>query len=132
MVCNNVIKSNLFYKPDLDIGVIMNDRYSLWLFVLQAFGNLKRLWLYFYLCIYWWIAAVLFVCKYSIVLAESLCKYLYIQPLYKAIHSASCAYTGRFLSQAQHCDLMAVHLQKYFIFPKSLSVTCTLSFTPQM
>jgi len=70
-----------------------------------------------------------FLCKfeYSVVLAESLCTKLYIQSPYKAIHSASYVYTGRLFSQAQHCDFMAVHLQKKFILPKSLSVTCTLS-----
>jgi len=111
------LSSSLYSK---DIRVIMIDRYSLWLFVLQAFGNLKRLWLYFYLCIYWWFAAVLCKFEYSVVLAESLCTKLYIQSPYKAIHSASYVYTGRLFSQAQHCDFMAVHLQKKFILPKSL------------
>ena len=54
--------------------------------------------------------------KHSAVLAESLCTKLYIQSPYKAIHSASYVYTGRFFSQAQHCDFMAVHLQEKKLF----------------
>ena len=54
--------------------------------------------------------------KYSAVLAESLCTKLYIQSPYKAIHSASYVYTGRLFYQAQHCDFMAVYLQKKIFY----------------
>ena len=83
---------------------------------------------FIFTCVYTDDLLQLCIFRYSVALAESLCTKLYIQSPYKAIHSASYVYTGRFLSQAQHCDLMAVHLRKKIYFTEKSECYLYLKF----